>query len=200
MIRKNRIHLTTFMVLAILLAFGDSKSVADSRPAEGGPLPPIELHIPGEPRAKGYLGLSGEGSFQIPEIKATVVIIEIFSLYCPACVKIAPGIKAVYEEIEMDPNLKGKIKLIGIGAGNTPQEVQEFGDITRTPFPLFPDEDFTIHEALGGVRTPYLIAIRIHGDGTHEVIHSELAGFECAQTFLERIKTSSDIDMGEVAH
>ena len=50
-------------------------------PPEGGVLPEIILAAPQSPELQEYLGLSGDNTFKIPEIKAEVVIIEIFSMY-----------------------------------------------------------------------------------------------------------------------
>ena len=50
-------------------------------PAEGGILPQIVLSVPENLELQQYLGLAGEKTFTIPEIKAEVVIIEIFSMY-----------------------------------------------------------------------------------------------------------------------
>jgi thiol-disulfide isomerase/thioredoxin len=188
--KKNLIILIGMLVFFMM---GDLNIAANLPPVKGGVLPPIRLPIPKDLIEKGYLGLSGEGSFRLPQIKAKVVIIEIFSLYCPVCVKLAPGMKELYQLIENAPDLKSKIKLIGIGAGNTFSEVQAFKKICDTPFPLFPDEDFTIHEAIGDVRTPYFIGIKIREDGTHEIFYSEMGGFKDANTFLESLLAISGI-------
>ena len=166
---------------------------ANLPPVKGSVLPPIKLPVPEDPDEKEYLGLPGGIFFRIPQIKARVVIIEIFSLYCPKCQKIAPGIDKLYYLIESNPDLRNKIKLIGIGAGDSRYEVDVFKKTFNTPFPLFPDNDFTIHKALGDVRSPYFIVIKINKDGTHEVVHSELDSFEEAQTFLELIVTTSGL-------
>ncbi len=50
-------------------------------PAEGGVLPVIVLRVPDNPELQQYLGVGGEKTFTIPEIKAEVVLIEIFSMY-----------------------------------------------------------------------------------------------------------------------
>ena len=50
-------------------------------PAEGGILPEIILRVPENSELQQYLGLAGKETFAIPEIKAEVVIIEIFSMY-----------------------------------------------------------------------------------------------------------------------
>jgi len=50
-------------------------------PAEGGVLPSIDLGVPPSPEYQQYLGINGKTSFTIPEIKAEVVLIEIFSMY-----------------------------------------------------------------------------------------------------------------------
>ena len=180
------IGLTSLMVCSLNLA-------GNLPPVKGSILPGIKLQVPEDPDEKEYLGLSGSGFFRIPQIKAKAVIIEIFSLYCPKCQKIAPEIDKLYYLIESAPGLRNKIKLIGIGAGNSRYEVNVFKKTFDTPFPLFPDNDFTIHKALGDVRSPYFIVIKINKDGTHEVVHSELDSFEEARAFLESIIAASGL-------
>jgi peroxiredoxin len=137
--------------------------------------------------------LSGEGSFKIPQIKAHVVIVEIFSMYCPYCQKDAPGINELYNLIENNSDLKNKIKLIGIGAGNSIYEVEVFKKTYTVPFPLFPDKDFTIHKACGEVRTPYFIVVKINDDKTHQIVHSQLGDYPGAEPFLELVLRSSGL-------
>jgi hypothetical protein len=50
-------------------------------PAEGGILPEMVLRVPEDSELQQYLGVTGEKTFTIPEIKAEVVLIEIFSMY-----------------------------------------------------------------------------------------------------------------------
>jgi thiol-disulfide isomerase/thioredoxin len=166
---------------------------ASEPPAEGGPLPVIKLPIPKVSGEKDYLGLKGEGTFTIPQIKAKVVIIEIFSMYCPYCQNEAPRVNELYNAIENNPDLKGKIKIIGIGAGNTPMEVDVFRKKYQIAFPLFPDVDYYIHKVCGEVRTPYFIGVRINENGTHKVIYSKLGGIGDANQFLELIKKLSGL-------
>jgi thiol-disulfide isomerase/thioredoxin len=179
----------SWLFLLPFLCLGALQSAFAEPPAKGGLLPAFSLEIPKDPAAKAYLGLRGEGLFKIPQIQADVVIIEIFSLYCPYCQSIAPGMKEFYTLIEKDPNLKGRIKIIGIGAGNTPFEVDIFKKTFETPFPLFADKDFVIHKALGSVRTPYFIAVKIKDGEKHEVILSDLAPFKDAPSFLQTIRS-----------
>jgi thiol-disulfide isomerase/thioredoxin len=182
---------STIVLFILILAF--PTFAASEPPAEGGPLPVIKLPIPKNPEEKSYLGLTGEGSFTIPKVKARVVIIEIFSMYCPYCQKEAPTVNELYNAIENNPDLKGKIKIIGIGAGNTPMEVDVFRKKYQIPFPLFPDVDYSIHKVCGEVRTPYFIGVRIKDNGTHEVIYSKLGGLQDVNQFLELIRNRSGL-------
>jgi len=162
-------------------------------PEEGGVLPMINLQVPQSDAARNYLGLSGEGFFTIPQIKAKVVIVEIFSMYCPHCQWEAPKVNELYWAVEKDSDLKGQIKIIGIGAGNSSYEVGIFRDNYQIPFPLFPDEDFIIHEAVGQVRTPYFIGVKINADGSHAVFYSKEGGFQEPLQFLKLILNLSGL-------
>jgi thiol-disulfide isomerase/thioredoxin len=181
------------IIMTIVLMFAFPIFAASEPPAEGGPLPVIKLPIPKNPEQKNYLGLTGEGSFTIPKVKARVVIIEIFSMYCPYCQKEAPTVNELYNAVENNPDLKGKIKIIGIGAGNTPMEVDVFRKKYQIAFPLFPDVDYSIHKVCGEVRTPYFIGVKINDNGTHEVIYSKLGGLQDVNKFLELIRNRSGL-------
>jgi thiol-disulfide isomerase/thioredoxin len=166
---------------------------ANKPPDKGEVLPVINLPVPKNPDEKNYLGLTGSGLFKIPQIKASAVIVEIFSMYCPFCQKDAPGVNELYRLIENHPDIKNKVKLIGIGAGNSSYEVGVFKKTYNVLFPLFPDKDFTIHQAYGEVRTPYFIVVKINEDGTHQIVHTQLGGYPGAEPFLELVLKASGL-------
>ncbi|MGD9241463.1 MAG: hypothetical protein PVG69_15645 [Desulfobacterales bacterium] len=71
-------YLAVFVGIFLLTA---SFSRADSQPpAVGGALPEFDLSVPKSDEQQRYLGVAGK-TFTIPQIKAEVVIIEIFSMY-----------------------------------------------------------------------------------------------------------------------
>jgi peroxiredoxin len=189
--KKNLMFLAAMTLLFSMLVF--PALAANKPPEKGEVLPVMNLPTPKNPDERSYLGLSGSGLFKIPQIKAKVVIIEIFSMYCPYCQKDAPGVNELYRLIENNPDIKSKIKLIGIGAGNSPYEVEVFKKTYNVPFPLFPDKDFTIHKACGEVRTPYFMVVKINEDGTHQIVHNQLGGYPGAEPFLELVLKASGL-------
>ena len=186
--------LIPFAVAVLLLSILVFPALAANKPPEKGEgLPVINLPVPKNPDEKNYLGLSGSGLFKIPQIKAKAAIVEIFSMYCPYCQKDAPGVNELYRLIENDSNIKNKIKLIGIGAGNSPYEVEVFKKTYDVPFPLFPDKDFEIHKACGEVRKPYYMVVKINEDGTHQIGHTQLGDYPGAEKFLELVLNVSGL-------
>src|SRR4030066_2269431 len=189
----KKILMSPSVVILLLSTLALSASSANKPPEKGEVLPVMNLPIPKNPDEKNYLGISGSGLFKIPQIKAKVVIIEIFSMYCPYCQKDAPGVNELYRLIENNPDIKNKIKLIGIGAGNSHYEVEVYKKTYQVPFPLFPDKDFTIHKVCGEVRTPYFIVIKINEDGIHQIVHSQLGEYPGAEPFLELVLKASGL-------
>ena len=187
------------MSMAVLFLFlgacaGPNWSLAaDQTPPAGAVFPDITLFGPKTTEAQDYLGVRGKGSFKISQIPAQLVVLEIFSMYCPYCQREAPQVNELYQLLAKRPDLKDKIKIIGVGAGNSAYEVQVFRDKYAVPFPLFPDENFTIHDALGRVRTPYFFGIRINPDGSNRIIYSKVGTIQDPQQFLELLLKQADL-------
>jgi len=119
--------------------------------------------------------------------KADVVLIQIFSMYCPHCQKEAPAVNAFYEKLIADPLLRDRVKLIGIGAGNSEYEVNFFRKKYDVRFLLFPDPDFAIHKKIGEVRTPYFVGVKFAENGNPLIFHFHLGGIGTPEEFLGNI-------------
>jgi peroxiredoxin len=173
-------------VIAILSLTLNAPVFAEgSFPVKGGKLPAISLPIPEDSNERIYLGLSGGGFFKIPQIKSKGVLIKIFNLYCPICQSTAAAMAEIYHQIENNPDLRGKLKLIGIGAGNSLLEIEAFKHNYNIPFPIFADENFKIHQALGEVRTPFFIAVKIEGGRPPEIVQTHLGGLTDARSLVD---------------
>ena len=185
----------TLATIVIFFAFLHSLAFgSNAPPVKGDVLPEIKIQAPQNAPEREYLGLERDGTFTIPQIKATIVIVEIFSMYCPYCQKEAPEVNRMYSIIQGNPNLKDKIKLIGIGAGNSSFEVGIYKKKYNVPFPLFPDEDFSIHKCIGEVRTPYFLGVKINADGSHRIFYSQLGKFNGAEPFLKLMLQESGLN------
>jgi len=168
-------------------------ALAQKTPRAGDTLPEMELMKPSDEAHLQYLGLSGSGTFKIHQIKADAVIIQIFSMYCPYCQADAPNVNRLYGMLTGNPQLKDRIKIIGIGAGNTQFEVNTFRKKYKVEFPLIPDADFKVHKIIGEVRTPFFIVVRLDGSKKPKVIYSKLGAHEDIEAFLKQIIKLADI-------
>ncbi|MBP1711208.1 MAG: putative rane protein, partial [Deltaproteobacteria bacterium] len=162
-------------------------------PQVGSSFPEMKLPKPADSEDLKYLGLSGSGTFKADEVKGQVLIIQIFSMYCPYCQKDAPNVNRFFGLIENNPKLKGKIKILGIGVGNSQFEVNTFKKKYKVEFPLVPDADFQVHKMIGEVRTPYFIVMKLQGPKKLEVVYSRLGAHENVEAFLDEVIKLADV-------
>ena len=183
----------SFLIIVSCFTCMSQVAYAVECPSEGSIFPDIILPVPQQASEKDYLGITYNQPFEISHIKAQVVIIEIFSMYCPFCQREATIINKLYELIQNKPDLKDKIKIIGIGAGNTQFEVDFFKNKYNIPFPLLPDESFSVHKVVGEVRTPYFFVFKIEQDGSKKTIYSRAGSIQDPQLFLDLIVKKSEL-------
>jgi thiol-disulfide isomerase/thioredoxin len=147
-------------------------------------LPQFKIDMPDNIETKQYLGLKGLKSFTISQIPAKLILIEIFSFYCPICHKQAPIANRVYKFIQQNPELGKDVKMIGIGAGNNQKEIAAYKATFHVQFPLFPDPDFYIHKKLWEQRTPCTILLTKNG----KVLLAHYGVMEDVDEFLQLIE------------
>jgi peroxiredoxin len=97
-------------------------------------------------------------SFALADTEADLIIIELINIHCFSCQKQAPIMNAIYNLIDLDHNLKTKVKILAICPGNTFREVKKFKKQYSVPFPVIPDPQFEIYEVIGKqCGTPFIL-------------------------------------------
>jgi thiol-disulfide isomerase/thioredoxin len=157
----------------------------------------LELPIPQSDQDRTYLGLKGTGTFELNQIKTRILIIEILDFYCPHCQHDAPLVNSLYRNIQERADIKDIIKIIGIGVGNSPYELNLFKQKFQVTFPLLPDQDSDISKTFGVKGTPTFIGIRLNNQGLMEIFFFQEGGFEEAPKFLKEIVKQSGLKQEE---
>jgi len=177
-----------FAALSSVLLATSAVQAQENAPDYAQALEKLRLYSPEDPSARKYLGLKDkDAQFFINQIDAELLLIEIFSMYCPHCQKHAPEANRLFEIITGRKDLKDRLKLIGIGVGNSPFEVKIFREKYSVAFPLLDDRDSAATNALSGVLTPHYVVLRLHKGGKIDVLYSDAGGFDDAEEFLKMV-------------
>ena len=149
----------------------------------------IALPRPASEADVAYLGLEGASdSFRMDQIKAQVLVVEVFDMYCRFCQGAAPKVDALYE-LNLRSGFGNEVKLIGIGRMNTELEVSTFKEKYKVKFPMFADKDLSVTRALQAANegTPHFIVIRMDPGGQVTVVYTSTGAFEDPKAFHEAI-------------
>jgi AhpC/TSA family len=194
-------HVRGTAILVVLVCLGCARTEPKpGNPPEAREIKSIEslditLPKPSSEADATYLGLEGyPESFQMGQIKARVLVVEVFDMYCRFCQGAAPKVDALYE-INLRSGFGDELKLIGIGRMNTELEVATFRDKYKVRFPLFADKDLSISRALEASNegTPHFIVIRKSPADGVKVVYRSTGAFEDPKAYHDVILERSGL-------
>jgi len=162
-----RIPLLTTMALLILSATVAATALA----GQLRPFPDLTLKGALSVDLAAYLGVAAN-PFRLTQIQADYLFIEAYSLYCPACQRDAPALNELYRRIEAT-GLGARVRMIGLGLGNTSAETAHYRDKYAVPFPLFEDGEYLIHGELDEPVAPTYYIVRLEGNGATTLYERE---------------------------
>ena len=158
--RQHWLIMIAIFVLASVSCAGNAHRQKIRLIQAGDSFPETPLPIPPDPGSQKYLGALGENNFTLKEIGADLIVVEILSVYCHSCQRQIKAYNQLYDLIEKDPRTRDRIKMIGIAAGNSWAEVTHFIEQYNARFPIIPDPQYHVYNAIGETRAPFTIYVR----------------------------------------
>ena len=89
-------------LFAVSVELQSSNAVCSRHPCEGDVFPDLKLPLPQKMAEREYLKID-QGPFHLSQIDSAVLIVEIFSIYCPFCQKEAPNVNSLFRTILANP-------------------------------------------------------------------------------------------------
>ncbi|MFO8031749.1 MAG: TlpA disulfide reductase family protein [Desulfohalobiaceae bacterium] len=177
------------LIFFICLGLGWAQAAEDFE--AGDKLPRLQLELPEQEKWVKYLGLEpGQESFSLGQIQGRILVLQVFSMYCPVCQKEAPEVNKLFDLLQ-EQGLQDSVKILGLGAGNTELEVEVFQEKFEIEFPLFADPDYEQYEIFGEVGTPFFLVLEA-GSEQPRILFTHLGGFENPEAFLQRIRQAGE--------
>src|SRR4030043_1705140 len=158
------------------------------------PLPNLTFNETLSKKDQTYLGIPQKKNFSFKEIRGNLILIEFISTYCVSCQRQTPIFNELYSSIEKDPKLKGKVKMIGIAAGNNLIEVEIYKKEYKVPYPIISDPKFDAHTAIGSPRTPFAIWVRKDAQGRGLVVSTH-PGLTYLKSLVDETKVVYQYDL-----
>jgi hypothetical protein len=144
---------------------------------------------------QAYLEVPPNKSFTFQEIKGELILVEFLSVYCVNCQRQAPILNGLYVSIQKDKALRGKVKMIGIAAGNNLREIEKFRKEYKVSYPILSDLRFDAHAAVGGPRTPFSIWVRKERRGNGIVVSTHLGSMDSTEMALNETRAVLQYDL-----
>jgi len=142
---------------------------------------------------RAYLGLTRPGPFTLKDIETQYLLIEIFSDSCPHCILAAPDVNRLFHFIEQDPQLRdgdgrAVLKMLGVGFYGKPAAMEVWRIKYDVSFPLLPDPNAEVGQALDIPGTPTYVVL----DRAGRVVFVHAGEFGNPKKFLRKILSRLD--------
>ena len=145
---------------------------------------------------RAYLGLGDRTTFSMQDLDPELLVVEFLNKYCYHCQQQAPILNRVYEAVEADSTLRGRVKMVGVGVGNTRFQLEKFREEKGNPFPLVSDFTFEAYEAVGSPKTPFTVLLRRDEEGKRVVASAHRGVIYSDEGFVEEIRAILQYDVG----
>jgi len=133
--------------LALLFFLGSVAAAADVEPKVGQQVN-FKFGKPMSDEDAKYLGLEKAQEFTVKDVKAPYLLVEQFSTTCPYCNTQAGTMNTLFNRVQQDPALKNKVKFAAEMQGDAADKVKAWREKQKIAFPLIPDPESTLGDAL----------------------------------------------------
>lgn len=150
---------------------------------------------------RDYLGLSTDKEIiTISEFKTDLLVVEVLNVFCFPCQTQSLVLNNLRQVIENRPDLKNRIKIMGVALGNTKEVVEGFVNEYELGFPVIPDPEARSEKIVGpGIYTPFAVFIRLDVSEKNGLVVGTHAGpIEDPQIMLEGLITLLEAKPGSV--
>ena len=136
-----------------------------------------------------YLGLDQESAnFFLADVPAEFVLLKYYGEHCHQCVQEVDQYNRLFTMLRDDPELGPRLRMIGIGVGDTQRSVLRFKRSHQVPYPLLPDERQLMFESVGAGEIPLIYLVRILPDARIQVVLYHEGGLDDVEGFFQRIR------------
>ena len=175
----------TLAVFAVLTILAATAPVLRAEPPKVGTVLPqgLVLSAPIGAEERNYLGCGDGGTFKLSAVKADFLIVEVVGVYCPQCHIQAPLFDKFHARLTNDSDLSRKVKMLGLAAGATKEEMEYLRGSGVYKYPVAWDPDFAAHKLLGEPKTPFTMVV----DSKGKVLFAQMGIIEDMNAFYEQV-------------
>lgn len=159
--------------------------------AVGDPFPTCRVAVLNGDEDREYLDLpEGTKFLELSELKARFLLIQLYNTLCSDCVAETKKLTRFFKQVESDPVLAGRLKIIGLGIYDSNRAVVSFRKHYDVAYPLFSDKEGQIFECLGQAELPLAYLVRAEGDGSWTIELIKRGYFEPDDRFLDVLRSA----------
>ena len=169
---------------------GKQNAAAPKGPVEGDFFPQCRLAVLKAEKDVSYLGLTpGSRYFSLSDISGDTILVVVYNEMCMLCLAELPQMNRLFDLASADGKLKGRIKMLGLGAGSTKRAVARFRKEKGYDLPLFADEKWTIFTQLGKPTLPVNYLLKKDGEKALRILWRHEGAIGNPEEFLAHLKT-----------
>ncbi len=174
--------------LALLLCCCASPLLAgEVEPEVGTVLGPVTFAAPMSDADATYLGLGKPGAFTLKDVKSPYVLVEQFNTSCPHCMHEAPFLNQLFDQVQQDSALKGKVKFLAAAQSGDTGPAMAWKAMQKVPFPVLPDPNSALGKALNF--TPYPVTMLVDNK-SGKIVWVQVGAFDDVGEVLQGIKAA----------